>query len=151
MYQRASLAGALVRLGVGVIVTDRQGQILLERRSDNGMWGLPGGGIEPGETVTDAALREVKEESGLVVSITGLLGVYSSVTEGRMVVYPDNGDRRHLVDVVVLADILSGTPTTSKESLELCFFPPTGLPTRIVPPAQAPLMDYVAGMRAIIA
>ena len=67
----------LVKAGVGIIITDSEGWILLERRSDNGMWSLPGGGIEAGESITEAAIREVKEETGLDVRITGLVGVYS--------------------------------------------------------------------------
>ena len=61
-----------VKVGVGVIVVDDSGEILLEKRRDNGMWGLPGGGIEPGESVYETALREVKEETGLDIEITGL-------------------------------------------------------------------------------
>ena len=54
-----------VKVGVSIIITDHRGGALLERRSDNGMWGLPGGGVEPGESIVKAALREVKEETGL--------------------------------------------------------------------------------------
>jgi 8-oxo-dGTP pyrophosphatase MutT (NUDIX family) len=71
-----------VKAGVGVIIVDDQERILLEQRYDNGMWGLPGGGIEPGESVFEAALREVKEETGLDIRIKGLLGIYSEPAEG---------------------------------------------------------------------
>ena len=54
-----------VKVGVGVIILDDSGRILLEKRRDNGMWGLPGGGIEPGESIYETALREVEEETGL--------------------------------------------------------------------------------------
>ena len=48
------------------IVRNAQGQILLQRRSDNGLWSLPSGAIDPGETPTDAAVREIWDETGIV-------------------------------------------------------------------------------------
>ena len=139
-----------VKAGVGVVITDNNGRILLERRSDNGMWGLPGGGIDAGESITEAAIREVKEETGLDVRITGLIGVYSDPSEGRIVTYPDNGDVVHLVDTVLKAEIMTGELVLSGESLELQFFSPNSLPTVIVPPAVKPLMHYLEGEKSKI-
>jgi len=134
-----------VKVGVGVIVVDYNGKILLEKRSDNGMWGLPGGGMEPGESIYKTALREVKEETGLDIEINGLVGVYSEPWEGRIVTYPDNGDVRHLVDIVLTGEIVSGELSMSSESLDLKFFHPGSFPSEIVPPAVQPLDDYVEG------
>ena len=136
-----------VKVGVGVIVVDDRARVLLEKRSDNGMWGLPGGGIEPGESVYETALREVKEETGLDIEITGLVGVYSEPSAGRIVTYPDNGDVRHLVDIVLVAGMISGEMIISSESLDLRFFNPDSLPAELVPPAKKPLRDFVAGKR----
>ncbi|MGD1805096.1 NUDIX domain-containing protein [Dapis sp. BLCC M126] len=133
-----------VRIGTGVIVTDHQGWILLEKRSDCSVWGLPGGRIEPGETIQKSAIREVKEETGLNVEITRLLGVYSEA-EGRIVTFLDNGDVVHLVDIILEAKIISGELSCSVESEELSFFKPTALPSDIVPPALAPLQDFIEG------
>ena len=55
----------------------RGDEILLMRRSDNGFWGLPGGFVEVGESVADAARREVAEETGWTVELGRLIGVYS--------------------------------------------------------------------------
>lgn len=140
-----------VKAGVGVIITDEEGRILLEQRRDNGMWGLPGGGIEPGESVFVAALREVKEETGLNVLITGLLGVYSDPAEGRIVTYPDNDDVAQLVDTVLTAEPMGGSLTISRESLRLDFFNPEALPTDIVPPATRPIRDFLTKRTGIIA
>jgi len=142
-------ANTRVKAGVGVIVVDEAGSILLERRSDNGMWGLPGGAIEAGESVRQAALREVQEETGLHIRITGLLGVYSEPA-GRIVTYPDKGDVAHLVDIAVIAEMISGKLTLSRESLELRFFPLDSLPPEIVPPAQQPIQDFVQGRMGTI-
>ena len=60
------------------IVTDEQGRILLIKRRDNTLWALPGGGHDIGETIADTAVREVKEETGLDVEVTGLVGVYTN-------------------------------------------------------------------------
>jgi 8-oxo-dGTP pyrophosphatase MutT (NUDIX family) len=139
-----------VKVGVGIIIVDESGRILLEKRSDNGMWGLPGGAVEPGESVRQTALREAKEETGLDIEITGLVGVYSEPFEGRIATYPDNGDIRHLVDIVLIAEMISGQMVISGESLDLRFFNPDSFPTELVPPAKKPLRDFVAGTRCVI-
>ena len=60
------------------VVTDEQDRIALIRRRDNDLWALPGGGMELGESIVDTAVREVKEETGLDIEVTGLIGVYSN-------------------------------------------------------------------------
>ena len=136
-----------VRAGVGVIIRDDRGWILLEKRSDNGMWGVPGGRIEPGESVTEAALREVEEETGLAVKIIGLHGVYSEPSE-RIVTFPDNVVQ--LVDVVLEARIISGKLSCSSESEKLQFFDPAALPVDLAPPARGPLQDLANGVSGVI-
>ena len=61
----------------GCIIFDEQGRLLLQKRTDCGEWGFLGGMVELGESVEEAAVREVKEESGLDVKVTSLYGVYS--------------------------------------------------------------------------
>jgi ADP-ribose pyrophosphatase YjhB (NUDIX family) len=139
-------ANTRVRVGTGVIITDNSGGILLEKRSDCSTWGLPGGRIEPGESVVESAIREAKEETGLNVEITRLLGVYSE-PEDRIVTYLDNGDVVHLVDIILEAKIISGELSCSVESEELRFFNPNALPPDIVPPAIEPLQDFIAGKK----
>ena len=138
-----------LRLGVGVAVRDAAGRILLERRRDNGLWGLPGGRVEPGESVAQAAVREVWEETGLAVRVARLVGVYSE-PDGRIVTYPDNGDVRHLVDVVVEAAILGGSLRASEESEALRFFAPGEVPADLAPPARVPLADILHGLTGIL-
>jgi ADP-ribose pyrophosphatase YjhB (NUDIX family) len=137
-------ANTRVRVGTGVIITDDRGWILLEKRSDSGMWGLPGGRIEPGESIAESAIREVKEETELNVEITLLLGVYSE-PENRIVTFLDNGDVVHSVDIIVEAKIISGELSCSHESEELKFFNPTALPSDIVPSSIVPLQDFIEG------
>src|SRR5262245_58901143 len=78
----------LIRPGVSAIIVTGEG-LLLERRADNQLWGLPGGGVEPGESVRAAVVREVREETGLEVSPGRLIGVYSAPENHQIVTYPD--------------------------------------------------------------
>ena len=136
-----------IKLGVGLIIKNDRSKILMEKRSDNGMWGLPGGGVEPGETIMETALRETREETGLNININGLLGVYSDPSDGRIVTYPDNGDIVHIIDIILTAEIESGDIVISDESLDLRFYDMTSLPENIVPPAIRPLNDYNSGIK----
>ena len=150
MYARHTAnAQTQVKLGVGVAVYDTEGRILMEKRSDNGMWGLPGGRVEPGESVEQAALREVKEETGLEIVIADLVGIYSDPDE-RIVTYLDNGDVRHLIDVVLRATITGGKLAISAESQALQFFEIGNLPSNIVPPARIPLEDIIRGISGVL-
>lgn len=148
MYaNRQADARTIVRVGVAVVVRDDGGKILLERRSDCGWWGCLGGRVEPGESVEQAAVREVYEETGLSVRITGLIGLYSEPA-GRIVTFPDNVV--HLVDAAVTAEILSGELRISSESEELKFFAPQELPEEIVPPARQLLADAIDGLWGVL-
>jgi len=73
----AAMRGRLVLVaGVGAIIRDSQGWVLLERRSDNGEWDIPAGAVDPGETPREAITREVREETGLEVRVRGIAGVF---------------------------------------------------------------------------
>ena len=74
------------------VVRDVAGRVLLARRIDTGNWELPGGTIEPGETVTAAAEREVLEETGVAISVSGLAGVFCDPF--HVIVYPATGEAR---------------------------------------------------------
>lgn len=148
MYGRSVAdARTQVRAGVGVVVRDERGWILLEKRSDCGLWGLPGGRIEPGESIEQTAVREAEEETGLRIEVTRLLGVYSG-PEGRVVTFPDNVVQ--LVDTVVEARVVGGTLARSEESEELRFYAPAELPEDLAPPAREPLRDYVEGRAGVV-
>jgi len=150
MYARKEAdANTRVRTGVAIILRDDLGRILLEKRSDCGLWGLPGGRIEPGESIADAAVREMKEDTGLTVNITRLLGVYSGPAD-RIVTYPDDGGVVQLVDILLEATMVSGKLSCSSESEDLQFFEPAALPNDLVPPAKAPLEDVLKGRSGII-
>jgi ADP-ribose pyrophosphatase YjhB (NUDIX family) len=124
----------VVRLSVSAVVRRvREGEeILLMQRSDNGMWGLPGGHVEPGESVAAAALREVAEETGWRIELGRLIGVYSD--PARQTVETARGERAQLVNLCFEALALEQhAPTTPHEALALGFFPRTRLPQPFVP------------------
>jgi 8-oxo-dGTP diphosphatase len=70
-------AATVVTPSVFVAVREEQGRLLLVRRCDSGGWGLPGGRVDVGESAVEAAVREVAEEAGLRVRITGLVGLFT--------------------------------------------------------------------------
>jgi 8-oxo-dGTP pyrophosphatase MutT (NUDIX family) len=130
-----------------VIIRDERGRILLEKRSDCGLWGIPGGSVEPGESVERTAVREIREETGLAVRVTRLFGVYSG-GRSRLVTFPERVVQ--LVDSLVEAEIVSGTLKCSRESEELGFFPLNRLPKGIVPPARKVLSDVRRGLKGVL-
>jgi ADP-ribose pyrophosphatase YjhB (NUDIX family) len=136
-----------VKIGAGAFVEKDSGEFLLERRRDNGLWGLPGGGVFPGETLEATAVREIQEETGLRIEVTGFLGIYSDPRDGRIVCYPDNGDLAHIIDVIFIASVVSGNLRASDESFEVRFFRRHELPENIVQPAIRPIDDYLSHNR----
>lgn len=147
-FQDALASGrAIVRAGVGVAIFDSRRWVLFEKRSDCGLWGLPGGRIDAGESVTEAAVREALEETGLHIRVTALVGIYSEPAY-RTVIYPDNVVQ--LVDVIVEAEIISGELTASAESADLQFFDPFHPPAEMVPSTLLPLRDIAAANRGVL-
>ncbi len=98
------------------VVTDAEGRILMTRRSDNSLWTIPGGAMEPGEAIAETAIREVLEETGITVEVTGLVGVYSNP---RHVIEYADGEVRQQFSLCFAARPVSGTPTTSSETREV--------------------------------
>ncbi len=124
-------------------VIEREGKILLQRRSDNGGWGLPGGLLELDETYGEAALREIREETGLRCELVSFLGIFHNTD-----MIWANGDRAHTINAVFAARILEGEPRTDEESLELRFFSREELPELCFPDHRAALEAYYRGLRA---
>jgi 8-oxo-dGTP pyrophosphatase MutT (NUDIX family) len=102
---------------VNVLTVNEGGEILLIRRTDNDKWALPGGAIDLGESVAQAAIRETREETGIDCEITGIVGIY---TDPRHVIhYTSNDEVRQEFSIVLTARPVSGTPTPSEESSEV--------------------------------
>ncbi|WP_280318561.1 NUDIX hydrolase [Nocardia wallacei] len=72
-------------------VRDTDGRLLLIQRSDNGLWAIPGGGQEFGEYIAETAVRETREETGVDIEVTGLVGIY---TDPKHVIAYSDGEVR---------------------------------------------------------
>jgi ADP-ribose pyrophosphatase YjhB (NUDIX family) len=105
------------KVAAGVVFFYDGGVLLVQRaiHPSYGKWVFPGGYVDRGETLESAALREVREESGLVVRLTRLLGVYS---------FPDNP----VIVVAYAGDVTGGSLTIDDESLAVRSFPPAKIP-----------------------
>lgn len=108
-------------VAASAVFADGEGRILLQRRRDNGLWALPGGGMDVGESLPGAAVREVREETGLAVEVTGLVGTY---TDPRHVIAYDDGEVRRQFNVCFTARVVGGALAISEESTELRFVAP---------------------------
>jgi len=104
---------------VNVVVENERGEILLIRRSDNDNYALPGGAIDLGESMTQAAVREVREETGIDCEITGLVGIYTDPK--HVILYTSNNEVRQEFSIVLTARKIDGEPTPSSESTEVAW------------------------------
>ena len=128
----------LILVGANVLVLDGARRLLLQRRTDSGLWGLPGGAMEPGETLEEAARREVREETGLAIGPLELLGLFSG--EDLHYKYP-NGDEVYDVNAVYVATGPQGELRADpEEGHELRYFPLDSLPAAISP-LDRPALD----------
>lgn len=128
----------------GVLAVDGQGRVLLQRRRDTGQWAIPMGKQEFGETVTQCAVRETQEETGILVEVTGLLGVYSD--PGHIVYYDSDGETRQEYEVILLGRPVSGDPTANDEASAAGWFAPGELATMDIHPTQRrQLRDWLDG------
>jgi len=150
MRELRKLVGSrpLVLCGAGVLILDDQGRLLLHHRTDNDMWSIPGGAIEPGETLEEAAAREALEEVGLTCYGLMLFGIYS----GPQLYYRyPNGDEVHNVSVSYLCRDFSGEITVNPvEGKAAAFFAIDELPPDICPPVRPIIEDLVRRWNEVV-
>ncbi|MFC1601572.1 NUDIX domain-containing protein, partial [Candidatus Sumerlaeota bacterium] len=128
------------------IVFDEEKRVLLQQRSDNGLWAIPGGAIEAGETAAAAAIRETREETGYDVEVVRLLGVYSH-PDDTTVRYPD-GNSWEWVTVAFECRVTGGRPATSDETLDMQWYPTEALPSSLKPSHKSRILDALEGRQA---
>lgn len=120
----------VVMVGASAVVLDDKGHILLQQRSDNRQWGIPGGGIEPGEEPAISAIREVFEETGLEVEITRLIGIFGGKDQVKQ--YP-NGDKFAYISVTFECRVIGGDINPDPdETLDAKWFDLDNLPDNFV-------------------
>jgi 8-oxo-dGTP diphosphatase len=126
-------------MGVIVVVLDEaRKQVLLHKREDFRLWALPGGAIEPGETASQAAIRETQEETGYDVMITRLVGEYSR-PQYKDVVYVFEGS-------IVGGEAIKSGPETAA----VAWFDIENIPSRLIPTTKEYIADAIANYPTLI-
>ena len=132
-----------VEAGVAAVAFDGTGSVLLVKRGDNGLWGLPSGHVEPGETVEEAIMREVLEETGLYVRVIQLIGVYSDPAS-QVFSYP-TGQTVHFITSCFRCEVIGGQlHPDGREVLDVVFADVNKLPEPLLPMHPRWLSDALA-------
>ncbi|WP_410676728.1 NUDIX hydrolase [Amycolatopsis sp. cmx-4-68] len=105
-----------IAVAVSAFIQDNEGRILMIRRTDNDLYSIPGGQLELGETLSQAAVREVCEETGLNCTVIGIVGLYSN--PNHVIAY-DDGEVRQEFSICFRAEVTGGELRTSNESKEV--------------------------------
>jgi ADP-ribose pyrophosphatase YjhB (NUDIX family) len=121
------------KIAVNALVFNDRGEVLLAKRTDNGLWCLPGGPVDLGETLTQACQRELYEETGLRAEVVRLVGVYSDPQHSLHIA---QGPEWHTVRVSFLCKLTGGTIRPSEETSEIQYFDVNRLPTMITDHAK---------------
>ena len=139
--QLRALAGdrTLLLTGVRVVVRDGSGRVLLIRRNDNGLWAMPAGAMELGESIVDCAFRELREETGLEAEAVTFFCMH---TAGRYTYRNVYGDTYQHFAVLFLVDAWSGTlARVADETTGADFFPTSELPRPLAETVPETLAD----------
>lgn len=119
-------------VSVAAVVVREDGRVLAIRRADNGAWQIPGGVLEPDETIEAGLTREVREETGLDVKVLGLTGIYKHMSLG-------------VVALVFRCAPDSGQETLSEETAEIGWLSPAEVSERMAPVFAVRVHDALAG------
>jgi 8-oxo-dGTP pyrophosphatase MutT (NUDIX family) len=141
----APKANSLV-VAVGVIVQNASGHVLMIQRSDNGLWALPGGAQDLGESTRDAAVRETFEETGVRVEVTGVTGIYSDPSH---VIEYDDGEVRQ--EFIIMLRAVPATSTqllrTSAESRNVEWVSPDAFESKGIGPSTLTRLRHGLGSK----
>jgi ADP-ribose pyrophosphatase YjhB (NUDIX family) len=121
------------KIAVNAVVFNDRGQVLLAKRTDNGLWCIPGGHVDLGETLAQACLRELLEETGLKAEVVKLVGAYSDPKNSLHIA---QGPEWHTVRVSFLCKVTGGTIKSSEETSDIQYFSLDKLPSLITDHAK---------------
>jgi len=123
---------------VDIIIETDKGIVLIQRKNPPHGWALPGGFVDYGETLENAAVREAKEETSLDVELISQLGAYSD---------PSRDPRHHTISVIFRARAVSGTPKAADDAVETGVFNRNNLPSDLAFDHGKILRDYFSYMQ----
>jgi 8-oxo-dGTP pyrophosphatase MutT (NUDIX family) len=126
-----------ITLGVRAVVVDGQGRVFLVKHNYTAGWHLPGGGVEPGETMLEALTRELREEGN--IELTEPPALHGMFFNHRI-------SRRDHVAVYVVREFRQGTPVPNREIREHGFFAPNALPSDTTPGTRARVGEVLSGL-----
>jgi ADP-ribose pyrophosphatase YjhB (NUDIX family) len=115
---------------VAGLIRNSENQLLFIRKSEDGVWGLPAGAIEPGETPKEAVVREVFEETGLKVNLNKIVGVFGGANFRHT--YP-SGDQVEYLITLFTCEILEVSVATDNEISEMKYFSQAEMPNIAIP------------------
>jgi 8-oxo-dGTP pyrophosphatase MutT (NUDIX family) len=124
---------------ITAIVINNSNELLMIERSDNGYWAVPGGAQDIGESVVDAVKREVAEETGIVVEVVYLTGIYS---DPRHVIAYDNGEVRQEFSLCFRAKPVGGSLRMSAEATKVQWVSPEQLDSLKIHPSMRLRIDH---------
>ena len=131
----------LIMVGACVILLDKNKKVLLQLRKDNNRWGLAGGSLELGETLEQAAKRELYEETGLIANKLELFNVYSG--EQFYYKYPHGDEVYNVVSAYVCDDYEGEIKVEESEAHAISYFDLNNLPPNISPPDLPIIIDFL--------
>ncbi|MCI8969532.1 MAG: NUDIX domain-containing protein [Lachnospiraceae bacterium] len=138
----------LMVISCGVIIENEKGEILLQKRRDNGLWAIIGGSMEIGEKFIETVKREAFEEAGIEIKELTLFGIYSG--EDRIITYP-NGDICCGTGIIFKTTAYSGEiQNNTEEALEHRFFDKTNLPDNMNKYDKQIIIDWTKNFQQVI-
>jgi ADP-ribose pyrophosphatase YjhB (NUDIX family) len=129
----------ILMLGAVTLIVDQERRLLMMKRTDSGHWGVPGGAVELGEVIEEAAKRETREETNLEIVNMSLFGVFSGLE--LYYKYP-NGDEVYNVSIVYLSQDWRGEIKLNEEHSEWNWFAADNIPEDISPPIKTILDQF---------
>jgi ADP-ribose pyrophosphatase YjhB (NUDIX family) len=113
---------------MAALIFEGEDHVLVGRRRDYDIWNLPGGALEAGETVAEGVVREAEEETGLVVEVERLIGIYSKPYRNEVV-------------LTFQCSAVSGALCPTEEAAEWCYFSVDELPRNLLPKHRERILD----------